>query len=206
MVIDGAGGFDSLTPGETPIVVSLHATKILGAGEGGFVIGTNRPLIRMIRTRSNFGFQGTREARFPASNAKLSEYHAAIGHASLEDWAEARAQWMAAARAYRRQLSRSRLVRFQEGFGQSWISSTCVLDVGEAAARVETALGHAQIATRRWWGCGAHAHPATRMFPRTLLPVTEALARNTISIPFFRDIDQRDLAKISDIVLAAVGG
>jgi dTDP-4-amino-4,6-dideoxygalactose transaminase len=204
VVIDAAAGFDSVTPGQTPTVVSLHATKVLGAGEGGFVIATDHSLIRTIRAKSNFGFQGTREARSSGGNAKLSEYHAAVGHASLDEWARARAQWMTAANAYRTRFSQSERVHFQQGFGQSWISSTCVVNLGEAAARVETELGRAQIATRRWWGDGAHAHTATRAFPRTPLPVTETLARTTISIPFFRDIESKQIGKIGTIVLAAL--
>ena len=38
VVIDAAAGFDSVTPTETPAVVSLHATKVFGVGEGGFVL------------------------------------------------------------------------------------------------------------------------------------------------------------------------
>ena len=38
VVIDAAAGFDALVPGAVPAVVSLHATKVLGAGEGGFVV------------------------------------------------------------------------------------------------------------------------------------------------------------------------
>jgi dTDP-4-amino-4,6-dideoxygalactose transaminase len=203
VVIDAAAGFDSLTPGETPVVVSLHATKVLGVGEGGFVISTDPSLIRRIRTTSNFGFQGARDALFSAINAKLSEYHAAVAHAALDEWTEARPQWMAAARCYQKQLSRTDRVRFQDGFGHSWISSTCVLTVVGTAAHVETALSKANIATRRWWGAGAHAHPATRKFPRSLLPSTEALATTTIAVPLYRDLECEEILRIGEIILAA---
>ena len=38
VVIDAAAGFDAVVPTGTPAVVSLHATKVLGTGEGGFVL------------------------------------------------------------------------------------------------------------------------------------------------------------------------
>lgn len=205
VVIDAASGFDSLMPSKTPAVVSLHATKVLGAGEGGFVVGTDPSLIRAIRARSNFGFQGSREALHPANNAKLSEYHAAVAHAALDEWKQARAQWMTVASFYRSHLLQSDRVRFQEGFGQSWISSTCVLNFSESATPIETALDNASVATRRWWGNGAHAHAATRAFPRTALPATERLAKTTISIPLFRDIEREQILKISRIILSASG-
>jgi SAM-dependent methyltransferase len=62
VVIDAAAGFDSLVPCETPSVVSLHATKVIGVGEGGFVASTDEALIKGIRARSNFGFSASRSA------------------------------------------------------------------------------------------------------------------------------------------------
>jgi dTDP-4-amino-4,6-dideoxygalactose transaminase len=204
VVIDAAAGFDSLSPGDCPVVVSLHATKVLGAGEGGFIISRDPSLIRFIRAKSNYGFLNTREAIFAATNAKLSEYHAAIAHAALDEWKDVRTQWMAAASAYRQHLCQSNRVRFQDRFGESWISSTCVLHFTESAAPTETALSNAAIMTRRWWGDGAHAHAATQAFPRTALPVTEELAKNAISIPFFRDIADEDIRRVSEIILATI--
>src|SRR5262249_50699634 len=134
VVIDAAAGFDSLVPGDTPAVVSLHATKALGTGEGGFVISKDPSLIRAVQTRSNFGFYGQREALCAATNAKFSEYHAAVGHAALDEWAQTRAEWMAVARAYRSALGRSSYLQFQPGFGETWVTSVCVLrTVGLAA-------------------------------------------------------------------------
>ena len=104
VVIDAAGAFDSITVGETPAVVSLHATKVFGVGEGGFVVSNDREIIRGIRARANFGFEGTREATVPAVNAKLSEYHAAVGLAALDEWADTRSEWMAVAQLYRAAL------------------------------------------------------------------------------------------------------
>src|SRR5689334_4622415 len=107
VVIDAAAGFDSLVPRATPAVVSLHATKVLGIGEGGFVISTDATTIADIRRRSNFGFSADRQVVVAATNAKLSEYHAAVGHAALDSWQENRAQWMQVGNRYRRSFSGS---------------------------------------------------------------------------------------------------
>jgi dTDP-4-amino-4,6-dideoxygalactose transaminase len=204
VVIDAAAGFDTLRPGATPAVVSMHATKILGVGEGGFVASRDTSLIRDIRTRANFGFHTTREALTPAVNAKLSEYHAAVGLASLDEWGIARVEWMEVARAYRAALPETDRLRFQHGFGQSWITSTCVLSVAKpGGARVERDLAASDIDTRRWWGQGAHAHPATAACPRRPLPHTEALAHAAIGLPFYRGLAAADIQRIADIVLSA---
>ena len=97
VVIDAAAAFDSLQIGIAPAVVSLHATKVLGVGEGAFIASRDSAIIRAVRQRSNFGFTAGRHAEVTAFNAKLSEYHAAVGLAALDAWTEARAEWMAVA-------------------------------------------------------------------------------------------------------------
>ncbi len=204
VVIDAAAAFDSLIPEAVPSVVSLHATKALGVGEGGFIISTDAAIRRAVRMRANFGFDGSRQAQAAAFNAKLSEYHAAVGHAALDEWDEARDEWREAAHTYRRILSGVNQVRLQQGFGDSWISSTCLLGFAQPdAARAEQLLTDAGIETRRWWGAGAHAHPATASFPRTPLPVTNALARSTLAVPLYRDITAAEISRVTDVVLAA---
>jgi dTDP-4-amino-4,6-dideoxygalactose transaminase len=205
VVIDAAAGFDSLVPGDSPAVISLHATKVLGSGEGGLVVSRDSHLIRRVRTASNFGFNQHRQADVPATNAKMSEYHAAVGHAALDDWGEARATWMSVAGAYRSALDGSNQVRFQESFGESWISSTCVLRVvDEMPEQIDSALAALGIETRRWWSKGAHTHPATAQFPRGALPVTDMLARSTIGVPFYRDLDSAGVGRAASAILSAI--
>ena len=204
VVIDAAAAFDSLVPGQVPSVVSLHATKTVGVGEGGFVISTDTSIRGAIWKRSNFGFAGNRQAEVVALNAKLSEYQAAVGHAALDEWEAVHAEWFTAAGRYRRAFNASARVRLQPAFGEEWVSSTCVIGFAEPIAdMVESRLAKANIETRRWWGAGAHLHPATRTLPRAELPVTDALARSTLAIPLYRDMTAADAARVTDVVLAA---
>jgi dTDP-4-amino-4,6-dideoxygalactose transaminase len=204
VVIDAAAGFDAVIPGAVPAVVSLHATKVFGVGEGGFVMSTDTSLVSSVRARANFGFARTREAVTSAANAKLSEYHAAVGLAALDEWVDVRGEWMAVAQAYRSALPEPNRLQFQDGFGVSWITATCVVRLaGAGAASAESMLAAAGIETRRWWGEGAHAHAATAPFPRTSLPVTEALAHSTVAIPFFHDLRLDDIRRIADRISSA---
>jgi dTDP-4-amino-4,6-dideoxygalactose transaminase len=203
VVIDAAAAFDSLQVRQTPAVVSLHATKVLGIGEGGFVACRDASIVRSVRQRSNFGFDGTRTAPTLGMNAKLSEYHAAVGLAALDAWPETRREWIAAAHTYRQELGRSNQIRLQPGFGETWISSTCIVTVDEAvSARLQEALAAAGIETRLWWGRGAHNHPVAAHFPRTPLPVTERLARTTFGIPFYRDIGADKVTHVTASLIA----
>jgi dTDP-4-amino-4,6-dideoxygalactose transaminase len=204
VVIDAAAGFDSVTATDTPAVVSLHATKVLGIGEGGFVVCADPALIGRIRTRANFGFEGRREAMVPALNAKLSEYHAAVGHAALDEWSTVRAEWLSVASAYRERLPRSGAARLQDGFGESWVSSVCVVHLGSPdAVQLEHTLHEAGIETRRWWGDGVHAHRSTRHLPRTAVPVTDGLARSTIAVPLFLDLSAEEVDRVANCVITS---
>lgn len=207
VVIDAAAGFDALAPGATPAVVSLHATKVLGTGEGGFVISRDRSLIRAVRLRANFGFEGSREARVVATNAKFSEYHAAVGHAALDEWNETRVEWLAAAAAYRHALGDSRHISLQHGFGDTWVSSTCLLRFAEPVVdRIERILAGCRVETRRWWGMGAHIHAATASLPRAAaVPATEALAASTLAVPLYRDLGLPAIHRIVEVVARHAG-
>jgi dTDP-4-amino-4,6-dideoxygalactose transaminase len=202
VVVDAAAGFDSLIPGNAPAVVSLHATKVLSSGEGGLVVSRDPSLIEEVRARSNFGFHGSRLARFTSTNAKMSEYHAAVGLAALDEWREARGEWMDLAAAYRRAFAGSNRIRLQEGFGQSWVSGICVLRATEPPTlRFEQTLAAAEVETRQWWGSGAHLHPATADYPRAALPITKGLAAATFGVPFYRDLAAPQITQIAETVL-----
>ena len=108
VVIDSAAGFDAMGVGQTPNVVSLHATKALGAGEGGFVASCDFNLIRRIQTYFNFGFLGTREAQVLGFNGKMSEYHAAVALAALDDWDATRNALVTRAQTYAREFRGSK--------------------------------------------------------------------------------------------------
>jgi dTDP-4-amino-4,6-dideoxygalactose transaminase len=204
VVIDAAAAFDSLQVGETPAVVSLHATKVLGVGEGGFVACRNAAIVHSVRQRSNFGFEDSRTAATLGMNAKFSEYHAAVGLAALDAWPQTREGWSAAGHVYRTELGRSNRIRLQPGFGEDWISSTCVVTVEEGASvRMREALAAAGIETRLWWGRGAHSHPAAAHFPRMQVPVTEHLARATFGVPFYRDIEPDKIRHVAAMLIAA---
>ncbi len=63
---------------------SLHATKPVGAGEGGLIVCPNKDHAKTIQKMSNFGFETGRTIKHTGTNAKISEYHCAVGLAQLD--------------------------------------------------------------------------------------------------------------------------
>jgi len=209
VAIDSAAAFDTMQPVRVPSVVSLHATKALGVGEGGFVASTDTALIKRIRALTSFGFSGSREAILPGTNAKLNEYQAALGLAGLDGWAGRRAAIAGRIAAYRAAFGDSNRIAFQRGFGADWIANTLVVRLPDGTApRVLERLEKAGIQARHWWGAGAHAHPATHDMPHLPLPATELLARSTIGLPFHAELLDAEILRIAAEVkqaLEAVG-
>jgi dTDP-4-amino-4,6-dideoxygalactose transaminase len=198
VVIDAAAGFDTVRASELPTVVSLHATKVFGIGEGGFVTCTDAARIGEIRQRGNFGFAGSREATLAGGNGKASEYAAAVGLAALDEWPRARADFVRVARRYRNAFSAAPGIALQAGYGERWISSTTVVTLPDGTLEVvEDALAAAGIGSRRWWGAGLGEHAAFARYPSECLDATRSLARRTLGLPCWRDLPDETIDRIA---------
>jgi dTDP-4-amino-4,6-dideoxygalactose transaminase len=200
VVIDAAPGFDPAQAGEGLSAVSLHATKVLGVGEGGFVMSKDPDLVASVRLKANFGFQGSREAQTPATNGKLSEYAAAIGLAGLDEWTARRAAFQAVALRYRKNLADTPGLGLPEGWGPDWISATCVIHLDDPGMTVPVldALHAARVETRAWWGRGMHTHRAFADCPSLPLPMTDHLARTVLGLPFFIDMTNEEIDTVCE--------
>jgi len=184
------------------LMVSLHATKTVTTGEGGVLIGPE-DWIRRVRTWSNFGFQGSRIAKSVATNSKLSEYQAAIGLASLDNWVSDRSQWDATSNQIL-EILKQRDLHAQPALHQNQLSSTCIVKFENASDRnrTEQVLSTHQIETRRWWGDGLHNMPGFSAFSSiNPLTITRELSRTTLGIPFFRDLDSIAINTIASLLL-----
>jgi dTDP-4-amino-4,6-dideoxygalactose transaminase len=204
VIADAAASFDSIRPGAIPAVVSLHATKICGVGEGGFVISTCESGIEEIQKRTNFGFWNSRESTARSLNGKLSEYAAAVGLASLDAWSETRADFLRVGAAYRGSLTGQEHLRLQAGFGESWVSSTVLIESKTSdAVSLTDVLTQNRIGSRRWWGGGLHQHRIFREFPRHCVKQTEAVAERVVGLPCWRDLPDEEIARICKILRTA---
>jgi dTDP-4-amino-4,6-dideoxygalactose transaminase len=205
VVIDAAAAFDAATDARLPTMVSLHATKTLGAGEGGFIATVDPALAERVRELSSFGFNGSREARIAATNAKMSEYTAAVGLAALGMWPSTRIRYLLAAQRLKIALLRTPDVVFQNGWGSDWVSSVCVVKVPEGAAdQIEARLRTVGVDTRRWWSKGCQASPAFSHFRCADLSGTHRLADSTLGIPYAADMTIESIDRVADALARVV--
>lgn len=204
-IIDAAAAFDTLLQlpetrlGHTPVMVSLHATKTFGIGEGGMVTCTDRPLLETSRQLCNFGFGPDREIILPGSNSKLSEYSAAIGLAGLDEWPQKRARWAQLTEWYLEAFERCGQQGLRPWLNDKWVSSVCNVQVPNCDLDDLIAqLGARQIEARRWWVKACHQQPAYAHHPRSSLPVTERMVGSVLALPFSVDMTKDEVAYVVD--------
>lgn len=192
-----------LAPGQA-VVLSLHATKVLGSGEGGVVVAGDDDTATRLRAWTNFGFSGSREAQSAGLNAKLSELQACSIHAALDGWASERAEWMEARRRVVAMCAMAGVELYAPSpDGINPYAIACFPD-DATTAHVERTLAERGIETRRWWAAGCHRMPAYRHLTDRELVVTDRLASTTLGLPFFRRMTDGDISAIADGLRAAL--
>jgi dTDP-4-amino-4,6-dideoxygalactose transaminase len=179
------------------VVFSLHATKVLGAGEGGLVVFGDPDYALRFRKWTNFAFDLSRLALFPATNAKMSEIHAAYALAALDGWSVEKEEWSQAL-----QLSNSAAARLGidsainslSGVRPYWIAR-----FGSMVERdsVEAALAALQIHTRHWWPEPLNAMPAfADVCQGDVFPGALSASQTLLGLPMFRGISKADIQRI----------
>ncbi len=210
VVIDGAASSERVADnpepylGSVPVTLSFHATKVLATGEGGAVVTTDPDLLRRSIQAMNFGFMGARRADVAGFNGKMSEYHAAVGLAELDGWAEKRA-------AYARVYDRYRECARRHGVGDRLVVAPLIAScyalyeaaTAEEAQAVGAALTGAGVEHRYWYGLGLPREPYFADVPRDALPGVESLAHRLIGIPTAPDLEP---GEIECVVAAAARG
>lgn len=208
LIIDAAASFGSIDSFEMPtdrpwaVVFSTHATKVLGSGEGGVVVSSDPEWIIRLKAWMNFGFWGSRNSGVLGLNAKMSEYHAAVGLASLEMWPETEHELRvlgAQCRTASDELGLSVHPALRDGYCSSyWVIQS---KSAHEKSHIVKALAADQIEYRDWWSSGAHRMPAFADARQLdTLETTDYLAATTIGLPFFIGMSMQQINRICSAI------
>lgn len=201
VVIDAAAAYGSqwLHGVDGTLVFSLHTTKSLPAIEGGLVVSSRPGLAAKVRQLSNFGINLDPSAAVPVgtlagtgTNAKMSEYHAAVGLASLQKWeqhAHARKSLQADLMQFLDQRSGHCLQWQGDGTGGSLKAPTLLcprLPSAQIRSQLEQICLQEKITVRRWYQPLLQHMPALHSRCLALpTPVAHQLADTLLGLPFF---------------------
>lgn len=179
-------------------VFSLSPTKLLVAGEGGIVATNNETLAQHVRVGREYGNPGDYGSDFPGLNARLPEFNAMLGLGSLRVLEDNTRQRNRVADIFRKQLGRLPGLSFQSIHPEDRSSyKDFSLLVDEAAfglSRDELALAlkAENIDTRKYHDPPVHTHKAYHHLAaryQPLLPVTNEVARRSLSLPIWSHME-----------------
>ncbi|SAK44126.1 aminotransferase [Caballeronia catudaia] len=199
VVFDAAAAVTALSHvGDAPVCVSLHATKVLGIGEGGAILSSDPKFSERATAMTGFGFMGAeRTSAIRGGNFRISEYAAAVGLAALDALPAKVDMLRNVALAYRTKIEATgRRARLQEGAGD-WVTMSLNIIVEPEDVQATIAKLDAQkIQWRRWWGLGCHLHPAFADCPSFGLDSTNKVAPTVIGVPCHDGLSAEDIDRI----------
>lgn len=212
IVIDAAAGFGNQSIGKKTIVThSLHATKPFGIGEGGLVCAHDQAFIEKTRSLSNFGFVSGSIANI-GSNAKLSEYHAAVGLVQLKRFAKIQNMRQRLWKTYLDLLFHytplGDFITLPLPITRKPLATLCITTPFDAEIATH-ALRNFGIETRRWYYPPVHEHPACNKFQTinasgsSTLDVTENLKNCLIGLPFHTRLTLKHIQMICDVLFSS---
>ena len=209
-IVDAAGAFGNQEIGElTTVVFSLHATKAFGIGEGGLVVSRNKAYIDIVRQLSNFGIDlSIGMSRFAGTNAKMSEYHAAVGLAVWDHWPQRQLLRRTLSGQYEKILKDrcpdlTLQARPVDGI---YTIMQVLLPEGTDCESIRLGLKSQGIETRSWYLPLLGMHPIFSSCTSDDLPVVQALAPRMLGLPFHLQLGSAEVARIcsslSDLIRA----
>lgn len=185
--------------------ISLHATKVLGCGEGGLVIFADPARAQIAREWINFGFSGSRITERVGTNGKMSEFAAAFALAALDDVDTELRDWGVVrdkAAEVNTQLGLSGGPMSPSSRIPYWLIAAPSV---ESAAVYEQELADAGIQTRRWWPASLTETTPFRDFPTSGNSNSRFLAETVIGLPMFRSLSDEQFDRIRDVLAAHKG-
>lgn len=212
LVIDSAAGFGAEYRSGERLggrggceIFSIHATKMLAAGEGGLITSRDPDLIAKVNQAKNFGFGADRAAVSWGTNAKLPELTAALALRQLKALPErliARRTVQAAYEAKLRPLG----VQFQPGALHSapaFVSA--LMPTRESRDAAVVALLDELIECRTYYNPPVHFQPFFGGAPsHPVLNVTADVSARMISLPMSdrlgADVINRIAAVLSEVI------
>jgi dTDP-4-amino-4,6-dideoxygalactose transaminase len=184
---------------------SFYPTKNLGAlGDAGACVTRDPERAALLRSLRMYGFEGTTDAQREGFNARMDELQAAALRVKLPHLDAWVARRRALATRYVERLD-GVVPHFVGAVGSEAAPHLFVVRVG-ARERVRAALDDAGIGTGVHYPVPIHRMPAYAFLglEEGRLPVTERLAREVVSLPFYPELSDADVDRVCDALRASL--
>lgn len=189
VIIDAAGAMCAQHPVNHHRVLqcfSLHATKIIGAGEGGVVVGP-ASMVEDVRRLASFGPGGT--------NAKMSEYHAAVALASLDNLHAKLREWARVSDLYAEHLPANITRQTAPTTGSTILP--VLLPEHYLASAAQLVLASRGIETKQWYRPFLNEPGALKWpYPYETMVVTNTIRDRMLGLPFHHALTTEDVIAV----------
>lgn len=189
---------------------SMHATKVLPAGEGGLLSSDDGPIMETVRRLRNHGIAGDPLSTVIGTNGKLSEMHAAVAHTSFRQlpailgWRQSHLHRL---RALLREVAPHRLqlqhIPADVACNGQNLTALVIDDAGLPSSVLATQwiadLAEMGVEARRYfWPPLHHLH---RVQPQTAaLPVTDAVMPAMVCLPLHSRMPDATLTRLEHVL------
>lgn len=181
--------------------LSLHATKLFHTVEGGALIIRDRTLYEQARRMINFGFDADGGIADIGINAKMSEFHAAMGLATLDCVDDIITKRAALVKEYREILHGH--VAFQRRQGsENGAYMPILLASSEQAAAVDARLQQAGIRARRYFSPALHE--TDLLANGDDCPVAGDVSRRVLCLPLYAQLPDKQACWIAEQVIDVI--
>jgi dTDP-4-amino-4,6-dideoxygalactose transaminase len=194
-------------------VFSFHATKFLNSFEGGAVVTNDDELAQKIRLMQNFGFAGRDNVIYIGTNGKMSEVSAAMGLTSLESMDKFTSTNYQNYKQYQQELADIpglKLLTFDETEKCNYQYIVLIIDqsiTNISRDQLIAVLEAENVLARRYFYPGCHRMEPYRSYqPHAglLLPNTEQLALQVITLPTGTAVSVQEISEICHIIRLAI--
>ncbi len=191
--------------GATLSIISFNGNKTVTAGGGGAVVGSDAPLLDLVRHLSTTARRGEGyEHDRVGYNYRLTNIQAAVGCAQLERL-DVLLERKRRIRAHYIDALED-LAAISPSPSPDWAESSCWLSVfalsgggQDAAETVRRAMHAAGIEARPFWK-PMHLQAPYREAPRTALPVSESIWQRVLPLPSSPQLTPREQGRVIDAV------
>lgn len=199
VVLDEAWSFDNFKASKNNFsMISLHSTKVLGTGEGGILILPDRVEKEKIVELSNFGFNENRTIiKNFGTNAKMSEYSAAVGLASLDKWNTVKEKCLKIQNKIIEEIEDIDDISLFPGLKSDWVWMSFVI-VGhqEKLEKIKNKMKQNNIESRSWWQMLCSNYHAFKYYPKDDLTVSQKISQTHLNLPFHEHLTADDIDNI----------
>lgn len=188
---------------------SFHATKVYNTVEGGCVCYNNGDYQQVLDDWKNFGIHGQESVLYVGGNAKMSEFHAAMGICNLRHVDQWIAERKRAAEQYIERLKNVPGIRTfgcQEGVESNYAYFPIIIDETVFGADRDTVFAKLSeqdiIARKYFYPLTSSTEAFGGQFDVNQTPVALTASKRVLTLPLYSELSYEDVERICDALIA----